>query len=156
MAISTAYNKPVIPTEVDAKISQQSSRILASYLTTDNTVRKLKVVEDDGSEKDVAIPAAAFHLLVDILSQMAQGNALTLIPIHAELTTQEAADLLNVSRPFLINLINSGEIPCRKVGRHRRIRCTDLISYKQNIDERRREVLNELTAQAQELNMGYD
>ncbi len=54
MAISTAYNKPVIPTEVDAKISQQSSRILASYLTTDNTVRKLKVVEDDGSEKDVA------------------------------------------------------------------------------------------------------
>lgn len=156
MAISTAYSKPFIPTESDTRLSQQSSRILASHIASGNATRLLKIVEDDGSEQDVIIPAAAFHLLVDILSQMAQGNAITLIPIHAELTTQEAADLLNVSRPFLVKLIESGEIPCRKVGRHRRIRFADLMNYKQQIDSQRMQALDELAAQAQELNMGYD
>lgn len=79
-----------------------------------------------------------------------------LIPIHAELTTQEAADILNVSRPFLIKLIESSEIPCRKVGRHRRIRFEDLMNYKQQIDSARMQALDELASQAQELNMGYD
>jgi excisionase family DNA binding protein len=87
---------------------------------------------------------------------MAQGNAVTIVPIHAELTTQEAADLLNVSRPFLIKLIESQEIPCRKVGRHRRIRFADLMEYKQKTDTQRTQALDELVAQSQELNMGYE
>lgn len=73
-----------------------------------------------------------------------------------ELTTQEAADFLNVSHSYLIKLIESGEIPCRQAGIQLRICCQQLMNYKQNIDERRRRVLDELTAQAQELNMGYD
>lgn len=158
MAISTAYNKPTIPTEEDAKLSEQSSRILAPLirLAQSKPTQQLKVVEEDGTEQTVEIPATAFHLLVDILSQMAQGNAVTLIPIHAELTTQEAADILNVSRPFLIKLIESGELPYRKVGRHRRIFFKDVMKYKQQIDNQRMQVLDELVAQAQELNMGYD
>lgn len=156
MAISTAYNKPFIPTESDTTLSQKSSRILASHIAPGSATRRLKIVADDGSEQDVVIPSAAFHLLVEILSQMAQGNAITLIPVHAELTTQEAADLLNVSRPFLVKLIESNEIPCRKVGRHRRIRFADLMNYKQKIDSQRMQALDQLAAQAQELNMGYD
>lgn len=156
MTSITLDRNPYIPTEVEAQLSQESSRILAAHIPHQRPTVELKVIEDDKSEQTVVIPAAAFHLLVDILSQMSQGNAVTLIPIHAELTTQEAADILNVSRPFLIKLIETGEIFYRKVGRHRRIRFEDLMNYKQKIDSDRTQALDELAAQAQELNIGYD
>ena len=110
---------------------------------------------DDEAEEGIAIPASAFRLLTDILTQMAQGNAVTLIPVHAELTTQQAAELLNVSRPFLIRLIEEGKIPHRKVGTHRRIRFHNLMEYKRLVDQARLKALEELSAQAQQLGMGY-
>ena len=155
MVASAKTGKPFIPSEADTQLSKQSSRILAAHKSSQETQR-LKVVEDDGSEQEVTIPAVAFQFLVDILTQMARGNAITLIPIHAELTTQEAADLLNVSRPFLVKLIESEEIPHRLVGRHRRIRFEDLMAYKQRTDTQRMSALDELAEQAQELEMGYD
>jgi excisionase family DNA binding protein len=147
---------PFIPTEVDSTLSEQSSRVLASHIHPKTQTQRLKVIEEDGSEQEVVIPAAAFHLLVDILSQMAQGNAVSLIPIHAELTSQEAADMLNVSRPYFVKLLDSGEIPCRKVGRHRRVLYADLMEYKQRTDHQRMVALDKLAVQAQELNMGYE
>jgi excisionase family DNA binding protein len=155
MAISTAFKKPFIPSESDAQLSQESSRILASHFQPHSPTQKLKILEDDGSEQVVEVPAAAFHFFIDVLTQMAQGNAVTLIPIHAELTTQEASEMLNVSRPYLVKLLESGEIPFHKVGRHRRIRFNDLMKYKEKIDSERMKALDELAAQAQELNMGY-
>ena len=154
--ITADYKKPLIPNEADLQLYEESSRILAAHLQSEGVTQRIKIVEDDGNEQEVMVPAGAFHLLVDILSQMAQGNAVTLMPIHAELTTQEAADILNVSRPYLVKILEAGEIPCRKVGKHRRVLYSDVIQYKQKTDHQRLNALDELAAQAQELNMGYE
>ena len=99
--------------------------------------------------------AEAFNLFLEILGQMANGNAVTIVPIHGELTTQQTADLLNVSRPFLVKLLDDGKIPSRKVGAHRRVRAEDVIAYKHADDMRRRAILDELTAEAEKHGLGY-
>lgn len=157
MTLTAAQNfRSIPPTEEDVILAQASSRTLASYLKNRSAYRTIKVMQDDFTDETVVVPAEAIRLLVEILAQMAKGNAVTLIPIHAELTTQEAADILNVSRPYLVQLLESGEIPFRKVGTRRRVRYQDLIDYKNRVDTARRQNLDELAAQAQELNMGYE
>ncbi len=99
----------------------------------------------------MAIPAAAVLLLKRILAEMAEGNAITLIPVHAELTTQQAADLLKVSRPFLIERLEKGDIPFHLVGTHRRIRFADVMRYRQRNDRKRLEALEKLSALDQRL-----
>ncbi len=112
-------------------------------------------VRDAGREETIELPAGAVKLLVEILEDMASGRAVTVVPRDAELTTQQAADFLNVSRPFLIQLLEEKKIPFRKVGTHRRIRFEDVLHYKERIDTERRKVLDALAAEAQELDMGY-
>jgi excisionase family DNA binding protein len=148
--------EPVAPTEAESELAQTSSLALAEYVQ-DAEAQTIKVVPE-GSRRGAAvtIPAVAFRLLVNILTQMAKGNAITLIPVHAEPTTQEAADLLNVSRPYLVGLLENGEMPFRRVGTRRRVLYKDLAAYKKRINDRRRVTLDELTAQAQELKLGYD
>jgi excisionase family DNA binding protein len=146
------------PTAADAKIAKESSRTLTRLLSgrTKPNLR-LRIQPDSEPEETVEVPLSAFRLLADILTEMARGNAVTLIPVHAELTTQEAADLLNVSRPFLIDLIEKGQIPHRKVGTHRRIQFQDIMAYKQKIDAERLKALEELAAHDQSLGgMGYE
>ena len=151
----TDLTETVTPTEADARLAQDSSRLLAQYLADKRDVPfRLRIGSDDDSG-EVAIPASAVRLLNDILTQMAQGNSVSLIPVHAELTTQQAADLLNVSRPFLIEQLEANLIPYRKVGTHRRILFKDLMRYKVSIDRNRLKALDELSAQAQELDLGY-
>ncbi|AFZ36990.1 DNA binding domain protein, excisionase family [Stanieria cyanosphaera PCC 7437] len=147
----------MLPTEEEATLAKASSRKIASYLVKSSPVQNIALIQDDINQKSeaIAIPTEALRLLIDILTQMAQGNAVTLIPIHAELTTQEAADILNVSRPYLVGLLEAGEIPFRKVGTRRRVRYQDLKDYKDKIDTERRKILDELVAEAQELDMGY-
>lgn len=138
--------------------ASESSRKLATCLTRAplSGVSSISVLNDGQPCETVVVPQEALRLLVDVLAQMAQGNIVTLFPIHAELTTQEAADLINVSRPFLVKQLESGKLPYRKVGTHRKIKFQDLMDYKDSMDCDRRKALQELTEQAQELNMGYE
>lgn len=114
-----------------------------------------RTVRVRAGDEDAIVPKEAFELLLEILAQMANGNAVTIVPVQAEFTTQQAADFLNVSRPFLIELLEAGAMPHRKVGSHRRVRFEDLLRYKQTDDARRQGVLDQLAAQAQDLGMGY-
>ncbi len=136
-AVLPESNKTVAPTEADTKLAQESIRRLARLLGGCRSDLRLRVQADGETEEAVVIPASAFRLLTDILTQMARGNAVALIPVHSELTSQQAADLLNVSRPFLIRLIEEGKIAHRKVGSHRRIRFHDLMEYKRRVDQQR-------------------
>ncbi len=153
--VSSIFPETVTPSEADTRLAGESSRRLARLLGKRRRSLSLSVQADDDVEETVAIPVAAFQLLTDILTQMAQGNAVTLMPVHAELTTQQVADLLNVSRPFLIGLIEERQIPFRKVGTHRRIRFDDLMGYKRKVDQDRLNALEELAAEAQKHGMGY-
>lgn len=104
---------------------------------------------------DLILPRQALALLRDLLAEMAQGNAVMVVPMHAELTTQDAANILNVSRPYFIKLLEEGKIPFTKIGTHRRIRYQDLMAYKQQRDQQSQALLDELTRQAQEYNMDH-
>ena len=147
--------RPDLPTEAEATLARESSRLLSLYLCSHEETQAIRVVDQGGEHEAVRVPTAAYRLLIDILAEMAQGNAVSLIPVHAELTTQEAADMLNVSRPYLVKLLDGGGIPFHKVGTHRRVYYQDLVNYKNHVDTERLKALEELTAQAQELNMGY-
>lgn len=103
----------------------------------------------------VALPPEARTLLLRILGAMANGDAVAVIPVQAEVTAQQAAEILGVSRPFLIRLIDEGKVACRKVGTHRRIPLSDLMFFKQANKAERRAIAAELTAEAQDLEFGY-
>jgi excisionase family DNA binding protein len=137
-----------VPTLQDAQLATHASQVLAPKAEAE-----LRITLDDGTE--VTLPRAATRLLHHLLTQMSLGNAVTLIPIHAELTTQEAADYLNVSRPFLIKLLEANKIPFHMVGTHRRIKFTDLLSFKKKSEQDRQVAMEELARQAQQLGMGY-
>lgn len=107
------------------------------------------------TDEFITIPRKALFLLTTILANMAEGKSITLIPSASELSTQQAADLLNVSRPHLVKLLESGIIPFRKVGRHRRVMLKDIIKYGTNLEKEREDQLQFLSNQAQELNLGY-
>ena len=142
------------PTEEEAMTARASGQLLSRYAQEDHPL-SLRVIDAD-QEEAIELPAGAVAMLMDILEAMAAGQGITIVPENAELTTVQAAELLNVSRPFLIKLLEEGKIPFRKVGRHRRIRMEDVMRYKQAIDREREEVLDQLARDAQEQNMGYD
>lgn len=155
LAINLPESVELVPSEIDQRLAKEGDRILKEFLETGKS-GTLKLV-DDGVETEVRVPASVLRYLEEILSHLGRGQSVTILPLDVELTTQQAADLLNVSRPYLITLLEEERaIPFRTVGKHRRIRLLDALAYKRKIIDERKEILRELAAQAQELGMGYE
>ncbi len=143
------------PPVEDVALAREASRRLTELLARVETFRVTPNGPGGSDAEGVALPLSAVRLLAALLKEMGEGHAVTLLPVHEELTTQQAADILNVSRPFLIGLLEQGEIPYRAVGRHRRIRAGDVMAYKRRSNAQRDQALQRLVDEGQELDMGY-
>jgi len=151
--MATAALTSVPPSKEDVELARTSGQRLA--LLARRGRRLTLRVHDAGEEETIELPAGAVKLLQAILEDMASGRAVTIVPQNAELTTQQAADFLNISRPFFVQLLEQKKLPFRLVGTHRRVRFEDVLRFKENDDAKRRKVLDQLAAEAQELKMGY-
>lgn len=151
MAAVLSDNPMLLPNPAEAEMARESSRLLASCIGTGPTAR-LRVIDGDG---EIEVPVAALKLLVDILANMAEGRAVNIVPVNAELTTQQAADFLGVSRPYLVGLVDRGEVPHHKVGTHRRIYFQDLLAYRKQRMGTSKAAMAALAEQAQKLGLGY-
>ena len=152
----TMLNVQSLPTAEEVALAKLSSQKLSAVLETNGEIQDFNVVGKDGETHQVKMPASAVKLMIEVLTQLGQGNSVNITPIHAELTTQEAADILNMSRPTLIKLLDSGDIPHSRTGNRRKVAFVDVMNYKQDIDAKRLAALDELTALDQELGLGYE
>ena len=141
---------PFTPSDDDKALAAESIRRLGRHVQKPHKLT-LQVKGQNGPEAELVLPAGAVQLLGTILTEIARGNSVTAVAVQAELTTQQAADLLNVSRPFLIKLLDQGDIPHHKSGSHRRVASKDVLDYKRKTDEHREAVLAELAELGQEL-----
>lgn len=157
----TAPGVATMPSERESEMARESSRRLASLLgarrvgKSEGDTISVRIGDENEPHEVVALPVSVLQMLTRLLAHMAEGSAVQLLPVDAELSTFEAADVLSVSRPHLIKLIDEGAMPCRRVGTHRRILLRDLLEYKRGDDLKRQAILAELVAEAQELGMGY-
>lgn len=142
---------PDLPSDEEVELARETGRKIAAVIGQGDAAQ---LCVHDGDDRFV-IPMRAMKLLAEILNQMAQGNAFALLPVGLMLTTQQAADLMNVSRPYFVKLLEEGEIPFTKTGRHRRVKHEDLVAYMREIDAESRKAVAALTKQGQELDMGY-
>ncbi|WP_051966649.1 helix-turn-helix domain-containing protein [Kitasatospora mediocidica] len=147
--IADRQAQPDPETDIAAKALQAVKESLARH--PGSAPIRVRVQEEAVAE--LVLPREAVELLAKVLAHMAAGRAVSVVPAHAELTTQQAADLLNVSRPFLIGLLKAGEIDYRLVGSHRRIRADSLLDYRRRDDQSRREAADELTSLNQEMGL---
>ena len=143
-----------LPDDKTAKLARASAAELSQMLDRLPVSKQSHFkIEIDG--QDLILPVQALVLLRNLLDELARGNSVTIVPLHAELTTQQAADILNVSRPYLIKLLERGELQFTKVGTHRRIQFKDLMAYKNIVKKRSSSAMDELVQIAQETNLGY-
>ncbi len=142
-----------LPLPAEIEQAKVSSRTLAKYADAERV--QLSLTGSNGEKDDLILPGHTLQLLLDVLSEISKGNAISLIPHHQEVSTQEAANLLNVSRPFLVKLLEQNDIPFRRVGAHRRVLLRDVLAYKERVDQQRNQALNDLAALSQQEGMGY-
>jgi excisionase family DNA binding protein len=140
-----------VPTDEESERAKNFSRILAKEFAPAESV----TIQRDDGEESIEIPRQVFNVLMRVLAVMSEGKAFSLIPMDKELTTQQAADILNVSRPYLNKILDLGDIAHRRVGRNRRIKFSDLMEYKKSQEQKSKDALQELADQSQELDMGY-
>ena len=155
--VTASLRELELPDKTEADQAAQAVAELSAFLRAHPTPtgRVRLCAEEDGPETQVVIPAVAFRFFVEVLAELANGNAVTVAPVHAELTTQQAADLINVSRPYLIKLLDERRIPFRRVGNRRKVQLVDVLDHKRHDDARRQQLLDELTREAEDLGL-YD
>ena len=141
------------PGQVNTEVAERAARRISDNLMSHPDDDPIEPVAEVGEHDALVIPRATAILFAQILEILAKGHGVQIIPKEVELTTQQAADMLNVSRPYLIRLLESGQIPCRKVGRHRRITFDALMEYKRQDDLERRTKADELTQLSEELGL---
>lgn len=136
-----------LPNDVETSMAHDAFLKLASLSTRQQNVT---FVADGDSPVSIEVPASVAQLITELLRHIGKGHAVTFVPFGAELTTQQAADMLNVSRPFLIGLLETGTIAYHKVGTHRRVRASDVIAYRNKRSEEQQAALTELAQLGQE------
>jgi excisionase family DNA binding protein len=141
------------PGDVDTEIAELAARRIRDYLDGHPDDELIEALGEVGTEDALVIPRATAVMFAQILDLLGQGRGVQITPKEVELSTQQAADMLNVSRPYLIGLLESGEIRFRKVGRHRRIRFEDLMDYRRRDDLGRRAAADDLAAISEELGL---
>lgn len=145
--MSGAARKLTLSTARLRPIARESSQKLSQFTDRD---LDLQIAE---TKEVVTLPVEALRLIVDLLAQLAQGNAVTLVPYHAEMTTQQAAEFLGVSQPFIVQQLESGQLPFSRVGSRRWILLEELLKYKQNIQSNRLKALDDLNKEDQKLGL---
>ena len=150
--MSRTGTKPTIPSDRDALLAREASRAIETQ-HVDMGSLQLQLANAGNDVTTVRLPEAAAKLLLQVLTELGNGRAVSVAPTDIEITTQQAADLLNVSRPDLVDLVNKGELPVRKVGNQRRLPLADVLEYKSRTRANRLEALRELTALDQELGL---
>ena len=147
-----------LPDATAAEQAADAVEQLTAFLRAHPTpATRVQLVSDRATEEptSIEVPSVAFRFFVDVLAELANGNAVTVAPVHAELTSQQAADLLNVSRPYLIKQLDEEKIPYRRVGNRRKILLTDLLVYRKQDEALRREIASKLTQEAEDIGLDY-
>lgn len=147
--------KPYTPTPEAVDFASQTLQSFADVVKNPPETITFGIIDPTLKDSQITIPRWIFCLIIDVLNAVSRGETVTLLPQEVELTTQEAADLLNVSRPYLVKLLDQGIIPSRKVGVYRRVMAQDVIRYKQTEQERQEGILDALAKEAQDLDLGY-
>lgn len=149
--IATPQTTPVLPSEAEALMAREARRKIAGRLGAGATLGLH--VEDTAGAEAVPLPPIAAQLVLELLEELAQGNAVTLSALQSELTTQQAADVLNISRPSLIQILDDGKIAYRRIGTHRRIPLSDVLAFKIDTAAKRNTALDDMSALHQELGL---
>jgi excisionase family DNA binding protein len=155
MSTRQARFEGLLPSE-EEKQALTAKQAIAQHLRAAEGRQTVSVRLQDANgdtDQSLPLPASATKLLLDVLTHIANGNAVIVLPVHREISTQQAADLLNVSRPHLIHMLERGQLPYRQVGTRRKVQLKDVLDFKARLAEERRRVLDELTAQAEELGL---
>lgn len=152
------HSKPRAPDSAEAEQAGRAAELLQAYLAGHSDAvasLQLCVADQPSDPQVVALPAPAVSLIREILTELANGHVVTVAAPHSELTSQQAADLLNVSRPYLVSLLEKRAIPFRRVGNRRRVRLSDVLAYRRREESERQRILDELTAEAEHLGLEY-
>lgn len=143
----------ILPAQKEIEVALRGQRELATFLSTKFETQKISIQDANDQTHQIELPTSSLTLLMKILGELALGNAVQVVPVHAELTTQEAANILNVSRPHMVKLLEEGKLPFHKTGRHRRVLFADLMHYKAERESESNDAMQELADLSQELGL---